>query len=144
MPAVDWRLILEQGVSRSPIITYRDVNGAPIDLTNGSAYMQVRADYNSPTTLLDLSTANGKIVLGGVLGTITPTFLSADTLGIDVSKAQLVPLKIALKCGGFREIRCARIGYHDLYYVDSTGVPTRLAEGAAYLSPTISRPDVTP
>lgn len=141
--AVPWTLILEQGVDRSPIITWRDADREPIDLSNGIAYMQVRATYNSPTSLLDLSTANGKIVLGGSLGTIVPTFLGSETLGIDLTGLTLIPLKVPLKCGGFREIRCAKIGVHDMYFVSAAGKPTRLTEGVAYLSPTASRPDLT-
>lgn len=49
----------------------------PTDLTGCSAQMKVRDTLESATVLLELSTANGGIVLGGVAGTIN--FYIADT-----------------------------------------------------------------
>lgn len=42
----------------------------PVDLTGCTARAQFRPKIGSPTVLLDLSTQNGGIQLGGVLGTI--------------------------------------------------------------------------
>lgn len=49
----------------------------PIDLTGCTARMQVRHEVESPTVLLELTTANGGITLGGVAGTIE-LFVSDD------------------------------------------------------------------
>jgi hypothetical protein len=138
--ASDWTLILEQGVDATKVVVYRDSNRDPITVAGGLAYMQVRPNYGSSEVLLDLSTANGKIVLGAALGTLTLSFLGADTLGIDLSKAQLMPIKVPTKCG-FRDVRCAKIGVHDLYFVNAAGKPVRLTKGVAYLSPMVSRPE---
>lgn len=42
----------------------------PIDLTGCTARMQVRSEVSSPTVLLELTTENGGITLGGTAGTV--------------------------------------------------------------------------
>lgn len=51
----------------------------PWNLTNYTATMTVRPFAGSTTTTLLATTANGKITLGGALGTISVTFSSTDT-----------------------------------------------------------------
>lgn len=51
----------------------------PWDLTNYTATMTVRPFTGSSTTTLLATTANGKITLGGALGTISITYSSTDT-----------------------------------------------------------------
>jgi len=46
--------------------------GLPVDLTGYTALMQFRPAVDDPKVLLELSTANGRILLGGQLGTIVP------------------------------------------------------------------------
>lgn len=53
--------------------------GLPINLTGYTAKMEVRSKPYDSTVLLSLTTANGKIVLGGVTGTIQLMFSSTDT-----------------------------------------------------------------
>lgn len=50
-------------------VTYCNPDNTPVDLTGCTALMQVRATAGTPV-LLELSTANGMIELGGVSGTI--------------------------------------------------------------------------
>jgi hypothetical protein len=71
MPAGIYNITAEQGATFTRVLTWRDSNDALIDLTGYTARMQVRADYASSTVVLSLTTENGKITLGGVLGTIT-------------------------------------------------------------------------
>ena len=73
MPAANITLQMEQGATFSKVFTCRDAAGVLVDLTGYTARMQVRATYASPTTLLDLTTENGKLVLGGANGTISIT-----------------------------------------------------------------------
>lgn len=54
-------------------------DSTPWDLTNYTATMTVRPFAGSTTTTLLATTANGKITLGGVLGTITIDFSAVDT-----------------------------------------------------------------
>jgi len=51
----------------------------PIDLTGYTSHMQIRSVQYDPVILLDLTTENGKIVLGGTAGTITIKFSPTDT-----------------------------------------------------------------
>lgn len=53
--------------------------GLPKDLTGYSALLQIREREEFETVLLELSTDNGRIVLGGDQGTITATFQPDDT-----------------------------------------------------------------
>ncbi|MDJ0338271.1 hypothetical protein [Cryobacterium sp. PH31-O1] len=46
------------------------LDGIPVDVTGYAAHLQVRARTASPDTLLDLSTQNGGLTLGGTAGTI--------------------------------------------------------------------------
>lgn len=49
----------------------------PVDLTGCTARTQFRASIDSPDVLLELSTANGGMELGGVIGSVR-YFISAD------------------------------------------------------------------
>lgn len=51
----------------------------PRNLTGYSALMQIKTQPDNLDAVLELSTANGKIVLGGVLGTINITISHSDT-----------------------------------------------------------------
>ena len=66
-----YNIITDQGTTFSRVLTYKDNAGIPINLTNYTAKMQVRPATDSSTVLVELSTANGRITLGGALGTIT-------------------------------------------------------------------------
>lgn len=54
-------------------------DSTPWDLTNYTAIMTVRPFAGSTTTTLLATTANGKITLGGVAGTISIEFSALDT-----------------------------------------------------------------
>lgn len=82
MPAGNYDIICDQGSTFSRVITWKNSNGTAIDLTNYTARMQVRANYPSTTVVLELTTANGGITLGGVLGTITLAASATATAAI--------------------------------------------------------------
>ena len=54
-------------------------DSTPWDLTNYTATMTVRPFLGSTTTTLLATTANGKITLGGVTGSITVDLSATDT-----------------------------------------------------------------
>jgi hypothetical protein len=54
-------------------------DSTPWNLTNYTATMTVRPFLGSTTTTLLATTANGKITLGGALGTITINLSATDT-----------------------------------------------------------------
>lgn len=78
MPAVKKNLLIEKGATFTLSLTWKDAKGRPINLTGYSAVMEIRNEYGG-TSLLSLSTVNGKIVLGGALGTIKATIEDQDT-----------------------------------------------------------------
>jgi hypothetical protein len=82
MPAGTYNITAEQGATFTRVLTWRDANDALINLTGYTARMQVRADYASTTTVLSLTTENGKITLGGALGTITLLVSASDMAAI--------------------------------------------------------------
>ena len=61
-------------------------NGQAVSLVGYSAFMQVRKGLSDTELLLDLTSANGRIVLGGALGTIrltaSPAVMSAVPAGV--------------------------------------------------------------
>ena len=100
---------LEQGATFNHKITWnKTLLGVvtPVDLTGYSAKMQVRADVGLVPIILELSTANGRIVLGGVNGSIT---MIASAL-----------VTSALTPGLFK---------YDLELIAPDGTVTRLIEG---------------
>lgn len=64
---------------------YQDSTKSPIDLTGLEARMHIRARDTDPNFALELTTANGRITLGGSAGTINIilTALETDTLTIN-------------------------------------------------------------
>ena len=79
MPAVVKNLHLEQGVQKPWGFTMTRRDGTPIDLTGCQAKLYVKLTDSEPTPFIELSTANGRIVLGGVAGTVNITFEPSDT-----------------------------------------------------------------
>jgi hypothetical protein len=54
----------------------------PVDLTGYTARMQIRKKTNSTDKIVDLTTENGGIVLGGVDGTVAVTIAASVTAAI--------------------------------------------------------------
>jgi len=68
-----YNITTTQGDTFSRILTYTNNAKVPHNLTGYTAKMQVRTSTDSDTVVLELSTTNGYIVLGGTAGTITLT-----------------------------------------------------------------------
>lgn len=81
MLAGTWNIICEQGATFDWTLTCTDFNGNIIDFTGYTALMKVKTsrDDNCSSLLIELSTENGRIILGGVLGTIRLLISAADT-----------------------------------------------------------------
>lgn len=88
----------------------------PIDLTGCTARMQVRPEVESSTVLLELTTANGGITLGGVAGTIE-LFVSDDDSAAFTWQSGSWDLEIEFPGGDVR----------------------RLAQGTVNVSPEVTR-----
>lgn len=115
MPAGHYDITCDQGATFSRVITWKNSNGTPIDLTNYTARMQVRANYPSTTVLLELTTANSGIALGGALGTIT--LAATATAMAAIAADQYV---------------------YDLELITGSNV-TRLVEGSFTVTPEVTR-----
>ena len=91
----------------------------PIDLTGCAARMQVRPEVESSTVLLELTTANGGITLGGVAGTIELYVGATATAAINWEG-----------------------GVFDLEIIHPGALPddvTRIAQGTVSVSPEVTR-----
>jgi hypothetical protein len=95
MPAGIYNIVAEQGATLTRTITWNNTAGQPINLTNYTARMQVRNDYDSSTALLTLTTENGGIALGGVLGTVVLA-VSASSMALVASGSYVYDLELVL------------------------------------------------
>ena len=59
----------------------------PVDLVGCEARAQIRPELESSTVLLDLTTANGRIILGGVPGKIRILITDEDTAALTFDSA---------------------------------------------------------
>jgi hypothetical protein len=115
MAATTYDILIEQGATYSQVITYKD-NGVAVNLTGYTARMQVRSTLESATTVVELTTANGRIALGGAAGTITLTISATDTAALTAGR-----------------------GVYDLELVSGSGIVTRLLQGVATISRNVTR-----
>jgi hypothetical protein len=115
MPAGNYDITCDQGATFSRVITWRNSNNTPIDLTNYTARMQVRANYPSTTVVLSLTTENAGIALGGALGTITLAATATATAAITADQY-----------------------VYDLEMITGSQV-TRLVEGTFTVTPEVTR-----
>lgn len=99
-------MVIDQGATLSRTVTWKDSAKTPINLTGYTARMQVRPELASTTVVIELTTANSRIALGGTAGTVTLTVSATDTA--------------ALTAGRY---------VYDLELVSGTGVVSRLLMG---------------
>ena len=95
------------GATLSLVITYKDSSGTAINLTGYTARMQLRDEIESSSTVLELTTENSRITLGGSAGTVTLSVSATDTANLTAGD-----------------------GVYDLELISSGGVVTRLIEGS--------------
>lgn len=112
----NYDLTLYQGASFTLTLTWKDAANAAINLTGYSAKMQIRYTAASPSVVLELSTTNGGISLGGTAGTIT----------LNASASQTAALTEAT-------------GVYDLELTSGSGTVTRLLSGKYTLSPEVTK-----
>lgn len=78
-----YNFTIEQGSTFTRLITYRDANNALVDLTNYTARMQLRKNIKDTRTIIELTTENNRITLGGLNGTIQLSISAADTKNLE-------------------------------------------------------------
>ena len=81
MGAGIYHIKMDQGSTFSLVLTYKDSDGNVIDLSGYTARMQMRRNHQDDS-LIDLTTENGRIALGGVAGTVTLTIAATDTAAL--------------------------------------------------------------
>lgn len=109
-------ITINQGATFELTITWKDSAGTAINLTGYSARMQVRETYASTSTVVSLTNGSG-ITLGGAAGTI------AISISATTTAALTAPFS----------------GVYDLELVSAGGVVTRLLQGAATVTPEVTR-----
>jgi len=107
--------LMPKGSTFTRTLTFK-TNGTPVDLTNYTARMQARTSHVSGTTVLDMTTANGKIILGGTAGTVILSLSASETAAITQTSLA-----------------------YDLELVSAGNTVTRLVEGQIILTPEITR-----
>ena len=78
-------LCIPQGATFTKVIRWKQ-NGALVDLTGYTARMQVRATTEAASSLIELTTENGRISLGGTAGTITLNISATDTAALTAGR----------------------------------------------------------
>ena len=93
MTAPIYNFTIMQGSTFQRIITKKDASGTPVNLTGYTARMQARNDLNS-AVVLDLTTENGGIVLGGVAGTIELNITATATASLIAPNTLIYDLEL--------------------------------------------------
>lgn len=116
MPATKANIVIEQGATFRMDVSFVDSAGDPIDLTNYTARMHVRTDYDAVSTVLEATTANGYITLDALNGIVSVRIPPSITEAVTVTS-----------------------GVYDIEVESLTGEVDRLAEGAVSVSPEVTR-----
>ena len=114
--AAEWNFTIDQGAEFDRTLTWKDDNGALIDLTGFTGDMQARFKVGDAATLFQISTTNAKMILGGAAATIQLKLSAADTRVLSIAS-----------------------GVHDLEMVSSGGKVTRLLQGKVTLDLEVTR-----
>lgn len=115
MTPATYDIAIYQGSTWARQLTWLDDAGDPFNLTGYTARMQVRDQQNS-VELLELTTEDGRIALGGAAGTISLTLTAAETAALTWVW-----------------------GVYDLELVSSGGITTRLIQGRAVVDAEVTR-----
>jgi hypothetical protein len=116
MAAERYNFIIEQGVNFDYSLVFYTGNSEedePFNLTGYTAKMQVRSTAESADLIIELSTTNGRIVLGGTAGTIDLLIDADDTEDLEFGENPAL---------------------YDLIITSGAGVVTRLLQGSVEYS----------
>ena len=124
MSAGTFNIVAEQGATYNKLFTLTNSAGDLIDLTGYTARLQVREKYSSETKLLDLTTENGGITLGGAAGTVAVLATATQMAAISVPDTGGTPPK--------------RSAVYDLELISGSTV-TRLLQGKFDITREVTR-----
>lgn len=116
MPAATKDLYIEQGATFTLNVVWKDANQVAVNLTGYTARMQIRQSLSSDVALLNLTTQNGGITLGGATGAVNVVATPAQTAAIQVKR-----------------------GVYDLELESASGTVTRLIKGSVEFSREVTR-----
>lgn len=80
MEATEYPITIEQGSNFQLQFRWK-VDGVIVDLTSSTAEMQLRRSYSTPV-VFELNSFNGRILLGGALGTVSLELSPEETAEI--------------------------------------------------------------
>lgn len=98
-----YNMVCPQGATFSKQLTYT-IDSVPVDLTTYTARMQVREKYTSKTAIVNLTTENGGIVLGGTLGTID-LYIADEVTQLFIAKEYVYDLELVSATEVYRLIQ---------------------------------------
>lgn len=104
-------MVIEQGTTFNPVLTYQDADANLINLTGYTARMKIKNARTDAGHLEELTTENGGITLGGVAGTIALLFTDTQTTAMTWET-----------------------GVYDLELISGSGIVTRLLQGVVTVS----------
>lgn len=110
-----YKIVCDQGSTFSRLLTIRNGQDELLDLTGYTARMQVRPEVDSNEVLVELTTENGRIALGGAAGTVL--------LHLPPEITATIPTD----------------GFYDLEIVTNGGAVYRLLRGKFLLDPEVTR-----
>ena len=73
MLAGRYNMVCDQGSTFQRVLEIKDVDGVAFSLTGYTARMQIRRDVDSTSSVMELTSANGRISISAALGAITIT-----------------------------------------------------------------------
>lgn len=80
-----YNIVCEQGATFTFSFTVK-TDDTPWNLTGYTATMTIRPFIGSTTTTVSATNANGKITLGGALGTVVVTLTAAETAALEAGR----------------------------------------------------------
>lgn len=104
-------LRIYQGATYSRVFTWKIgtlLASVPVDLTGCTARMQLREEVDSDAVLLELTTTNNRIALGGAAGTVTFALTAADTAALAFTRA-VYDLEVVLADGSVRRLMAGHV-----------------------------------
>ncbi|MFF8831368.1 hypothetical protein [Streptomyces sp. NPDC015131] len=120
MGAAHYGLTIQQGETFELTITYKDSNGALVNLAGYSARMQIRESVDSPTTILD---ANSALSQPGITwGPFNASGVIKITLAPSITSAMSFNHAV-----------------YDMLITSGSGVVTRIIEGDVGFSKAVTR-----
>lgn len=105
MSAGKYNIKIEEGANFATTITWKEDDTA-IDITGYTGRMYIRKNGVDGAIILELTTENGRMVLGGVAGTIELSIDAADTVDLAFGS-----------------------GVYDLELINGSGFVTRIIQG---------------